>query len=332
MQDLLRFTSKGIYCELGDFHIDPWKPTEKAVITHAHADHARPGNSHYLGQELNRDILKLRINKSISFQGLKYGEPIQIGSVKVSLHPAGHIPGSAQVRVEHKGEVWVASGDYKRENDGLSSEFEVVKCDTFISESTFGLPLYHWKPQKIVFSEMSNWLKELQAQNKNGVIYAYSLGKAQRIIKGLSSLGHTVFTNPVVEEVTVALEKSGLHLPQRMKLSEYDVKQHGYGNLVVAPPSSDDSSLAKKIGEFDFATASGWMQLRGARKWMSNSKGFVLSDHADWEGLISTIVATGAQRVIATHGFTAEFSRFLREKFGLNAHEERTLFEGEVSL
>jgi len=331
MQDLLRFTSKGIYCELGDFYIDPWKPTEKAVITHAHADHARPGNSHYLAQELNRDILKLRINKNISFQGVKYGEPIQIGPVRVSLHPAGHIPGSAQVRVEHKGEVWVASGDYKRENDGLSTGFEDVKCHTFITESTFGLPLYHWKPQKIVFSEISDWMKELQAQNKNGVIYAYSLGKAQRIIKGLSTLGHTVFTHPVVEDVNEALEKSGLSLPQRMKLSEYNFREHGYGKLVIAPPSSGDSTFAKKIGEFDSATASGWMQLRGTRKWMTHSKGFVLSDHADWEGLISTVHATEAQRVIATHGFTAEFSRFLREKFGLNAHEERTLFEGEVN-
>ncbi len=331
MQDLLQFTSKGIYCELGNFYIDPWKPVEKAVITHAHADHARPGNSYYLAHELNRDILKLRINKNISFQGVEYGEIVQIGPVKVSLHPAGHIPGSAQVRVEHKGEVWVASGDYKRENDGLSAGLEIVQCHTFITESTFGLPLYHWKPQTLVFSEISNWMKELQVQNKNGVIYAYSLGKAQRIIKGLSSLGHTVFTNPVVEDVNVALEKSGLYLPQRMKLSEYDVKQHGYGNLIIAPPSSVESSLGKKIGEFDSATTSGWMQLRGARKWMSQNKGFVLSDHADWDGLISTVLATGAQRVIATHGFAAEFSRYLREKYGLNAHEERTLFEGEVS-
>src|SRR5687767_15681366 len=153
---LIEFSDKGLYCRQGDFYIDPWKPVDRAIITHAHSDHARWGSKYYLCHRQTKPLLRLRLGEN-NFQGVEWEETTDINGVKVSLHPAGHMIGSSQIRVEHKSEVWVVSGDYKIEDDGLSGKFEPVACNTFITESTFGLPIYNWKTQSEIFRDIQDW-------------------------------------------------------------------------------------------------------------------------------------------------------------------------------
>ena len=205
---LLTFTDKGIYCRQGDFYIDPWKPVARAVITHAHSDHARPGSSSYLCHHFTKPLLKLRLG-DVSVQSVEWGEPVFMNGVRVSLHPAGHIIGSSQIRVEYEGEVWVVSGDYKTENDGISGEMEIVPCDVFITESTFGLPIYKWKPQQELFYDIQNWIGKNREKGENSVLIAYSLGKAQRLLKGIGEISSNIYVHGAIWNVQEALVKAG---------------------------------------------------------------------------------------------------------------------------
>src|SRR5947209_10607977 len=184
---LIEFTDRGLYCPPGDFYIDPWRAVEKAVITHAHSDHARWGSNYYLCHTDTRPLLQQRLGNNY-YQPIGWNEPVYFNGVRLTLFPAGHIIGSSQVKVEYKGEIWVVSGDYKLENDGLSGQFEPIKCHHFISESTFALPIYNWKPQQEIYSEMQNWIRRNQTSGKTSILIAYSLGKAQRLLLPLSEI------------------------------------------------------------------------------------------------------------------------------------------------
>jgi putative mRNA 3-end processing factor len=326
--NLLEFTDKGIYCAQADMYIDPWHPVDKAIITHAHADHARWGHKYYLAHKASEHVLRLRLGQEINLETLEYNQSIEVNGVKISLHPAGHIWGSAQIRLEYKGEVWVAAGDYKVEDDKLSQAFEPVKCHAFITESTFGLPIYQWPPQEEVFAEINDWWRTNQENDMTSVIFGYSLGKIQRIMAHLDTSIGRIFTHGAVENTNQALIASGMHLPAATKVS-MDVKKEEYkGAIVLAPPSANGTPWIKKFLPFVSGLASGWMNLRGAKRRRAVDRGFILSDHADWNGLIQAVEASGAERIYVTHGYTAAFSRYLSEQ-GYDAHEVHTLYEGE---
>ncbi|MBC7552405.1 MAG: DNA ligase-associated DEXH box helicase, partial [Taibaiella sp.] len=210
---LISFTNKGIYCEQGDFYIDPWLPVDYAVTTHGHADHVRFGNKHYLCETITGSIIKRRISEDLDVSTLDYGVAMVRNGVNISFHPAGHIVGSAQVRLEYKGEICVISGDYKTEYDGISTAFEPVKCHSFVTESTFGLPIYTWKKQEEVFENIRNWVAANLAQNKTSVLIAYSLGKAQRLIKNLTG-GQPIYVHQSIANLNEVIRNHHIDLPE----------------------------------------------------------------------------------------------------------------------
>jgi len=319
---LIEFSDKGLYCPAGDFYIDPWKPVNYAVISHGHSDHARWGSTKYLCHTHTKPILEARLGPG-HYQTANWAETVFINGVKVSLHPAGHIIGSAQIRVEWRGEVWVFSGDYKTENDGISTAFEPVKCHTFITECTFGLPIYHWKPQAHIYNNIENWIKTNQQEGKTSVLFAYSLGKAQRILAPVSKVTNTILVHGAVYNVHAALAAAGWELPAVQRVTPDTPKELLKGGVVIAPSSAEGSTWMRKFAPYSVGVCSGWMQVRGAVRRRNVDAGFVLSDHADWAGLLSAVKATGAERVYATHGFQASFSRYLTE-LGLDAREVKT--------
>jgi putative mRNA 3-end processing factor len=327
MNSLLTFTDRGIYCADADVYIDPWKKVSKAIITHGHSDHARWGHGAYLAHHTSGPVLKHRLG-DVNLRLLEYEEPITINGIRFSLHPAGHIPGSAQVRVERKGEVWVASGDYKTEDDGISVPFEPVKCHTFITECTFGLPVFRWKKQEVVVNEINSWWKKNTETGLVSVLIAYSLGKAQRLIMNLDTDIGTIYTHGAVEQMNRVFRSMDIALPETQQVTKDLPKEAFRGALVVAPPSAIGSPWIRKFQPFSLGIASGWMALRGTRRRRAADRGFVLSDHADWEGLNQAIRETGAERVIATHGYTQIFVEWLKEN-GYEALSEQTAFEGE---
>jgi putative mRNA 3-end processing factor len=321
---LIEFTDKGLYCRQGDFYIDPWKPVHKAIITHAHSDHARPGNGHYLCHHFTKPLLQLRLGDN-SYQTVDWKETVTMNGVHIALYPAGHIIGSAQVRVEYKDEVWVVSGDYKTEDDGISTAFEAVKCNVFITESTFGLPIYKWKKQPEIFDHIKRWIQENHAAKKTSVFIAYSLGKAQRILQPLAETGLPIFAHGAVFNVHEALVNSGWQLPLVTRVTPETPKELMQGNIIVAPSSAESSPWMKRFSPSATGICSGWMQVRGNVRRKNADAGFTLSDHADWEGLLTAVKATGATKVYATHGFQAAFSRFLNEQ-GIEAAEVKTAY------
>lgn len=324
---LLSFTQNGIYCEKAGVYIDPWRPVEKAIITHGHADHSRWGNKEYISHHHSVPIIKNRLGE-INIRGIEYDDPFTVNGISFSLHPAGHIPGSAQVRVEHKGEVWVVSGDYKLTDDGLSAPFEPVKCHTFITECTFGLPVFRWKEQAEVLEEINKWWKTNREKGITSILIAYSLGKAQRLIKGIDHSAGRVFTHGAIENMNEVIRGIGIELPASTRITRDVKKEYFRGELVLAPPSAIASPWIRKFSPYSLGIASGWMALRGMRRRRAADRGFVLSDHADWEGLNKAIEQTGAEKIITTHGYTDIFTEWLKEK-GYDAAIESTEFEGE---
>lgn len=324
---LLEFTDRGIYCPKGNFYIDPWKPVDDAVITHAHSDHAYAGHKRYLAHHLSREVLLYRLGE-INLQTVAYGEKVMKNGVEISLYPAGHVIGSAQIRIESQGQVWVVSGDYKVEDDGVCTPFEPVNCHHFISECTFGLPIYKWKPQVEVFSDVNNWWKNNVANGLATVIVGYSLGKAQRILQNLDLFNGKVYTHGVIENTNEALRRNGVWLQPTERITPDTPKDDIRKGIVIAPPSAVGTPWMRKFAPYSFGYCSGWMALRGAKRRRAADRGFILSDHADWDGLVSAIDATGCEKVYLTHGYTASFARYLSE-IGFDAHEVHTLYGGE---
>ncbi|MFO1244982.1 MAG: ligase-associated DNA damage response exonuclease [Ramlibacter sp.] len=310
MGDLVVQLPEGLYCPPGGFYIDPWRAVDRAVITHAHADHARSGHGHYLAAAPAGGVLRARLG-DISLQTLAYGERIHHHGVTVSLHPAGHVLGSAQVRLEYAGQVWVASGDYKVAPDRTCAPFEPVRCDVFITESTFGLPIYRWQPDSEVFAAINAWWQGNASAGRASVLLCYSFGKAQRILSGIDASIGPVVVHGAVEPLNRAYRDAGVALPATRLVSEVTDKADFQRALVLCPPGAAAGPWIKRFGDYSDGFASGWMQLRGARRRGGHDRGFVLSDHADWPGLMGAIGATGAQRVIVTHGSVPVMVRYL---------------------
>jgi putative mRNA 3-end processing factor len=324
---MLKFDRFGIFCQPAGVYIDPWKPVDKAIITHAHSDHARWGSKHYLAHHDSIPILKLRLGNDISVQGLDYYETINMNGVQISLHPAGHIMGSAQVRMEYQGKVWVASGDYKLQHDNVSAPFETIKCDHFVTESTFGLPIYNFPDPQVVHDDINAWWRLNKDQGKNSVIIGYALGKAQRILKHLDPSIGDIFTHGAVANINLRMPES-LKLPETRPAVEF-IKKENAGSIIIAPPSAIGTPWLKRFDSFSLGICSGWMQLRGARRRRGGDRGFVLSDHCDWQQLNTAIKATGAENIYVTHGYKSIYAKWLRDEYKLNAVEVDTLYEGE---
>ena len=259
---------------------------------------------------------------------MAYGAPLQIGGATVSFHPAGHVPGSAQIRVEVGGEVWVVSGDYKTVDDGLSEPFQPVRCHTFISECTFGLPVFRWPDPASIASEVNAWWAQNAEQGRFSLLGAYALGKAQRLLTALDPKTGPVLTHSAIENTNEVLRAQGYSLPRTQRVTA-DLDPKAYpGALILAPPSAFGSAWAHRFRPASDAFASGWMALRGVRRRRAADRGFVVSDHADWTGLNSAIDATGAERVFVTHGYTTPFRQWLQDR-GYEAAIVETDFTGE---
>jgi len=325
---LLTLTEAGLYCPAGGFHVDPWRPVERAVVTHAHADHARRGSARYLASREGVGVLRARMEEGAAIRPVDYGEVVEIDGVRISLHPAGHILGSAQVRIEHRGEVWVVSGDYKTEPDPTCAPFEPVPCHTFITESTFGLPVYRWPAQTEVFEEVNRWWRENAAAGRASLLLGYALGKAQRLLAGLDPGIGPIFAHGAVQRLTEEYREAGIALPETTYVGDAEKAQDWAGAMIIAPPSAFGSTWIRRFGELSAGFASGWMRIRGARRRRGVDRGFVLSDHADWAGLNRAIRESDAERVLVTHGPTTAMVRWLRDQ-GYEAEAIPTRFEGE---
>ncbi|MCA5003687.1 ligase-associated DNA damage response exonuclease [Sphingobacterium bovistauri] len=324
---LIQFRPEGIYCVPGKFFIDPWLPVDIALITHGHADHARWGMKKYLCHHFTVPILRSRISPDIQVQGISYDENIKVNDVQVSFHPAGHIIGSAQIRLEYKGRIVVISGDYKLQNDGLSTPFDPVKCHEYVSESTFGLPIYQWKSVERQNEELANWVVHNQSYHKTSVFVGYSLGKAQRIMKAVEDTG-PLYVHYSIHKLNQAYESVGIKLPKYEVLDFREDVKHVNQGIVIVPPALVDSNAIRKIPNMAYAICSGWMTVRGARRWRSADAGFAISDHADWNDLLTAIKLSEAEKVYVTHGQTAVFSKYLNE-IGIASEEVKTEFGEE---
>ncbi len=330
---MLELTKHGLYCAAGDFYVDPWPDKdariERAVITHAHADHARGGSMHYLATPETAAIMHARISPDLSIQTLGYGKSLRVGDTEISLHPAGHVLGSAQLRVASDKQVWVASGDYKRDPDPSCEPFEVVPCDTFITEATFALPIYRWRSGAEVAADIFQWWEKNAAERRTSVLFAYAFGKAQRVLAELSALTQkTVFVHGAVATIVNLYRDMGITMCPTALVSEVEDPADFETALVIAPPSAAGSTWMRRFKHHSTGFVSGWMRVRGNRRRRGYDRGFVLSDHADWPGLINTIRDTGASRVLATHGKTDVLVRFLQES-GIEAEPLVTRFGEE---
>lgn len=323
-------TNSGLFCPQGNFYIDPWRAVDYALITHAHSDHARGGSKAYLTSEPGQHVLRARLDQGALVESVPYGKKITINDVAVSFHPAGHVLGSSQIRIEHKGEVWVISGDYKTQLDPTCDALEPIKCQTFITESTFGLPIYRWPSAQEIESEINAWWQKNKDEGRASVIFAYSFGKAQRILSIVDKSIGPIFVHGAVHKLNEQYTASGVALPAAKYVGDMEKKADFKGALIVAPPASFESAWTKRFGDYSSAYASGWMRVRGNRRRQAIDRGFALSDHADWNGLLQVINETGADEVIVTHGFSQPLIRYLKEK-GKKARGFKTEYKGEES-
>lgn len=329
--DLIQLRPEGLYCPPADLYVDPWRPVAHAVLTHAHADHARPGSTRYLAQRDAAPILRHRLGADLDLTTVAYGEALDVKGVRVSLHPAGHILGSSQVRLEHEGRVWVATGDFKRDEDPTCAPFEVVPCDAIITEATFALPVYRWRPPEEVIDAILAWWNDCAARGRNALLCCYALGKAQRVLAGL--LGRAprpVLLHRAMEPLVKVYRDAGVAMVETEPATDRPKGEKLTGALVLCPPSASGSTWARRFGEREVGFASGWMQVRGDRRRKAYDRGFALSDHADWPALTDTLRACGARRVITTHGFSEALARYAREEMGLDAEALATDFHGEA--
>ncbi|GAC1488487.1 MAG: ligase-associated DNA damage response exonuclease [Flavisolibacter sp.] len=327
---LIEFVDKGLYCPQGNFYIDPWKPVDRAVITHAHSDHARWGSKYYLCHTDTLALLQLRLGNNL-YQSIGWNDPININGVSITLFPAGHIIGSSQIRLEYQGEVWVVSGDYKLDNDGISGQFEPVKCHNFITESTFGLPIYNWQKQEEIYAEIQKWILNNASQAKTSVLSAYSLGKAQRLLQPIAEVCDRIWVHGAVYNIHMSLVNAGWKLPKVQRVQADTPKEVLKGAVVIAPSSAEGSTWLKRFTPYEIGICSGWMQVRGNVRRKNADAGFILSDHADWGGLISACKGSEATCVYATHGFQSVFSRYLTEQ-GIEAKEVKTEYGDDQSI
>ena len=321
-------TDRGLYCPPGDFYIDPWQAVQSAVITHAHGDHLRHGSARYILARPGVTIARHRLGSGNTVTPLEYGAPTRIGKTTVSLHPAGHILGSAQVRIEHEGQVWIVSGDYKRQPDPTCAPFEQLECDVFISEATFALPVYRWTPTPQVVEEIVRWWHANRERGIASLLFCYSLGKAQRVLAELKAFTNdAVYLHGAVESLTNLYRQCGVDMVPTLPATT-EKKTDYRGALIIAPPSAAATPWTRRFGEHSSGFCSGWMRVRGDRRRRGYDRGFVISDHADWPGLLETCIATRAKKVLLTHGYSDALTRYLNER-GVSAAALKTAFGDE---
>ena len=326
---LVKPSERGLWCDAAGLHVDPWKPVETAVVTHGHADHAATGCGRYLASPATAGILRTRYGIKAEIRELGPGEHVDIGTARISLHPAGHILGSTQVRIEAEGSVTVVTGDYKTLPDPTCEPFELVECDALLTESTFGLPVFRWRDEREVFASINRWWASNIEAGMNSVIFAYSLGKAQRVLAGVDSSLGPILVHGAVDKLLPPYREAGMSLPEVRYASKEAAKECAGRALIVAPPGAAGTPWMRKLTPCSTAFASGWMAVRGTRRWRSVDRGFVLSDHADWDGLLDTVRRSGASFVGVTHGYSAPFARYLREQVGVEAEPISTRYTGE---
>jgi len=326
---MLTETPAGLFCPAGGFHIDPWGPVERALITHAHGDHARAGSAAYLCAEPSARLLERRFGPDARIESRPYGETLTLGDVRVSFHAAGHILGSAQIRLAGANGVWVVAGDYKRTADPTCAPFEPVRCDTFVTESTFGLPIYRWDPTGVLVDEILGWWEGNRQEKRTSVLFCYTIGKVQRILAELARVTERpAFVHGMMIPMIEAYRDAGIPMLPVSSATEQPRGTKFAGELVLAPLSARGTPWMRRLGDHSDAFASGLMRVRGVRRQRAFDRGFVLSDHADWPALLGTISESGASRVLATHGYAEPLARYLRET-GLDAGVIRTAWEGE---
>jgi putative mRNA 3-end processing factor len=312
MSDLVTVTADGLFCPRGGFHIDPWRPVERGVLTHAHADHARPGSAAYLCAESGLAVARHRLPEA-TVEGWPYGERRRLGEVDLSFHPAGHVLGSAQIRIEAEGEVWVVSGDYKRAADPTCASFEPVRAHVFVTEATFGLPVFRWDPTETVIEDILGWWATNRDAGRASLLFCYVLGKAQRILAELAArIDHRVFAHGAIAGMTDLYRQAGIRLLPLERVADTAKGKDFAGELVLAPITARGTPWMKRFGEASIALVSGFMRVRGERRRRSVDRGFPLSDHADWPAILTTVRETGAQRVLVTHGYTVPLAQALR--------------------
>ncbi len=329
---LITATRDGLACERGEFVIDPWREVETALISHAHADHARAGSQRYIAPHSSVPLLQRRLGASAVIEGVHYGEQRSFGSTTVSFHPAGHVLGSAQIRVECEGDVWLFTGDFKRAADPSCEPFESVSCDTLISEATFGLPIYRWPPGHVVAEQILAWWDENRAAGRPSVLFCYALGKAQRVLAELAALtDRTAFLHGAVAPLVDIYRDAGVVMLPTEKV-DLRAKRRYDGELVVAPPGASGSTWMRRFAGASTGFCSGWMRVRGNRRRRGYDRGFVLSDHADWAELLATIEDASPTRVLLTHGRTDVLVRYLRERGFDAAALETSYTDGDGSV
>ena len=328
MNELLQTTDLGLFCPTGDFYVDPQRPVDRAVVTHAHTDHARWGCKNYLAAAPSEHLLRMRMNDDAEFQFLQYGDSISINGVDISFHPAGHMLGSAQVRLEHRGKVAVVTGDYKLGTDPTCEPWQPVKCDLLVTESTFGLPVYRWQPEQVTVDSINGWWRATRDEGKCCVLYGYAVGKSQRLLAGLDPSIGPIYTHGAVEKGNEAYRKTGVELPETTYVGSIEGKHDWSGAMVIAVPSAHGSPWMRKFGAVRTAMASGWMAVRGARRRRSVDRGFIVSDHVDWPSLMKAVELCDPETVWVTHGYSATVARYLQEN-GRNAKAIETRVRSE---
>ncbi len=326
MENLLERNPNGLYCAAGDFYVDPWNPVDRAVVTHAHADHLLQGSKAYFCARPSEALLRARLGAEASIESAGYGQTIERNGVRVSFHPAGHILGSAQVRIEHQGEVCVVSGDYKLAADATCAAFEPIRCHTFVTESTFGLPIFRWPEPREVLEQINAWWRANRQAGKASVLFAYPLGKSQRVLAEIDSSIGPIFTHGSVEQFNRIYREAGTLLPATSYARTAPLKTDWTQALILAPPMPKTSPWLRRFGDFSTGLASGWMRIRGTRRRQSIDRGFVLSDHADWPSLLKVIRASEARNIWVTHGYRGPLARWLTEQ-GTEAHAIETRYE-----
>jgi putative mRNA 3-end processing factor len=327
---LLEWRPEGLYCPVADLYIDPQRKVRRAIITHAHSDHARPGHTSYACQKDTVPLLHYRLGRKIKVEGFEYGKGFTENGVNISFHPSGHMTGAAMIRLEHRGEVWVITGDFKTEDDGFNMPWSPVPCHGLVMESTFALPIYRWRPQQEVAEDMGDWHKRNVQQGKVSVVYAYPLGKAQRLIHLFSSLGIETALHPIIAEATTAVKAAGIALPESQILRS-DLQAEEIRDKVIILPASTGDNLLKTLGPFAAAMVSGWVRVKAMRSRQGTDMGFTLSDHACWDGLNQAVDSSGAEKVVVMHGYERPFAAWLRTR-GREAWsaEELTTSEGSA--
>ena len=309
-ENLVKKDIQGTFCQTGNFWIDPAKPVKRALITHAHFDHISFGCEEYICSPETVSLLKERIGNNIKVKSYGYDEIFKINGIKISFHPSGHILGSSQIKLEGGNEKWLITGDFKRQRDDTCLNYQEVKTDFLICESTFALPIFNWASTNKIVDEIVDWVNE--SPNLTSILFCYSLGKAQRILNELKNKKiKKIYAHRSIKKINDIYIKQGIKLEDIAKIDKEIATKDYKGSLLLMPPSQNKANLLNRFGDYQTAFASGWMIIRALKNRSGYDKGFAISDHADWNGLIKTIKSSKAEKVFLDHGNGESLAKYL---------------------